>query len=71
MFDQNTLAPSLLTSSHQTNWKEVSLEHYLYPAYETPEHTLSEHHICLYIGKPLTYEQVIKGKLRSQKLQLK
>lgn len=60
------ITQSLLTSSHQTNWRGVSLEHYLYPAYETPEHTLKDHHICLYVGKPLTYEQVIRGKLRSQ-----
>ena len=40
MSAKNSLMPSLLTSSHQTNWTGVSLEHYLYPAYETPEHTL-------------------------------
>jgi AraC family transcriptional regulator len=57
--------PSLLTSSDQANWQGVSLEHYLYPAYETPEHTLAEHHICFYVGQPLIYEQVIDGKLRS------
>ena len=57
--------PSLLASSDRTNWSGVSLEHYLYPAYETPEHTLENHHICIYVGKPLTYEQIIKGKLRS------
>jgi AraC family transcriptional regulator len=57
--------PSLLTSSNQANWQGVSLEHYLYPAYETPEHTLAEHHICFYVGKPLIYEQVVNGKLRS------
>lgn len=61
----NTSTPSLLTSSYQANWTGVSLEHYLYPAYETPEHTLNEHHICLYVGKPLIYEQVVNGKLRS------
>ena len=57
---------SLLTSSCRTNWSGGSLEHHLYPAYETPEHTLENHHICVYLGKPLTYEQIIKGKLRSQ-----
>lgn len=59
-------ALSLLASSHQANWSGLSLEHYLYPAYETPEHTLEDHHVCIYLGKPLTYEQIIKGKLRSQ-----
>lgn len=57
--------PSLLASSDRTNWSGISLEHYLYPAYETPEHTLEDHHICIYVGKPLTYEQIIEGKLRS------
>lgn len=61
----NTSTPSLLTSSYQANWTGVSLEHYLYPAYETPEHSLNEHHICLYVGQPLIYEQVVNGKLRS------
>ncbi|MBW4534107.1 MAG: AraC family transcriptional regulator [Pleurocapsa minor HA4230-MV1] len=61
----NISTPSLLTSSDRANWTGVSLEHYLYPAYETPEHTLNEHHICLYVGKPLIYEQVVNGKLRS------
>ena len=56
--------PSLSTSSHQ-NWTGISLEHHFCPAYETPEHILPEHHICLYVGKPLTYEQLVKGKLRS------
>jgi AraC family transcriptional regulator len=58
--------PSLLTSSHQANWSGISLKHYLYPAYETPEHVLEDHHICIYLGNPLTYEQIIRGKLRSQ-----
>ena len=44
----------------------VHLKHGSYPAFETPEHTLFKHHICLYVGKPLTYEQIINGKLRSQ-----
>ena len=57
---------SLLASSCRANWSGGSLEHHLYPAYETPEHTLENHHICVYLGKPLTYEQIIKGKLRSQ-----
>ena len=57
---------SLLTSSCRVNWSGGSLEHHLYPAYETPEHTLENHHICVYLGKPLIYEQIIKGKLRSQ-----
>ena len=60
----NYSTPSIPISSHQ-NGTGISLEHHLYPAYETPEHTLPEHHICLYVGNPLTYEQVIKGKLRS------
>ncbi len=51
---------------YKTKNSGVHLKHSFYPAYETPEHTLVEHHICLYVGKPLTYEQVIKGKLRSQ-----
>ena len=58
--------PSLLASSQLAAWQGISLEHYLYPAYETPEHTLEQHHLCLYLGKPLTYEQIVKGKLRSQ-----
>ena len=60
-----TLTPSLLASSHTAAWQGVSLEHYLYPAYETCEHTLEQHHLCIYLGKPLTYEQIVKGKLRS------
>lgn len=60
-----SLTPSLLASSDRTNWSGVFLEHYLYPAYETPEHTLEDHHICIYVGKPLTYEQIVEGKLRS------
>ena len=59
-------APSLITSSHQTDWSGLCLEHYLYPAFETSEHTLENHHICIYLGTPLTYEQMVKGKLRSQ-----
>lgn len=58
--------PLLLAKSDSANWQGVSLEHYLYPAYETPEYTLEDHHICIYLGNPLTYEQIIKGKLRSQ-----
>ena len=65
MSTQNSLIPSLLVSSHQANWTGVSLEHYLYPACETPEHTLAENHLCVCLGKPLTYEQIIKGKLPS------
>ena len=57
--------PSLLTSSHIEAWEGISLEHYLYPADETPEHTLEKHHLCIYLGNPLTYEQIVKGKLRS------
>ena len=57
--------PSLLASSHLASWQGASLEHYLLPAYETSEHTLKQHHLCIYLGKPLTYEQIIKGKLRS------
>ena len=63
---EKILTQSLLASSCQANWSGGFLEHHLYPAYETPEHILENHHICLYLGKPLTYEQVIKGKLRSQ-----
>ena len=59
------ITPSLLTSSHTAAWQGASLEHYLYPAYETCEHTLTQHHLCIYLGKPLTYEQIVKGKLRS------
>ena len=59
-------APSLITSSNQTDWSGLCLEHYLYPAFETTEYTLENHHICIYLGNPLTYEQVVKGKLRSQ-----
>lgn len=58
--------PSLLASSDRANWQGVSLQHYLYPAYETAEHTLPRHHLCIYLGKPLTYEQIIDGRLRSQ-----
>ena len=61
-----TTTPSLLASSHQANWSGLSLEHYIYPAYETPEHVIEDHHICIYLGKPLTYEQIVRGKLRSQ-----
>ena len=61
----NLEIPSLIASSHQLNPLGVSLEHYLYPAYETPEHTLQNHHLCIYLGKPLTYEQIIRGRLRS------
>lgn len=61
----NSSTISLLASSERANWNGVSLEHYLYPAYETPEHILEQHHLCIYLGKPLTYEQVIKGKFRS------
>ena len=57
--------PALLASSDRANWQVISLEHYLFPAYETPEYTLEQHHLCVYFGKPLTYEQIIKGKLRS------
>ena len=57
--------PALLASSDRANWQVISLEHYLFPAYETPEYTLEKHHLCVYFGKPLTYEQIIKGKLRS------
>lgn len=57
---------SLLASSCRANWSGGSLEHHLYPAFETPEYTLENYHICVYLGKPLTYEQIIKGKLRSQ-----
>ena len=57
---------SLSASSCRANWSGGSLEHHLYPAYETPEHTLENHHICVYLGKPLIYEQIIKGKLRSE-----
>ena len=60
-----TTTPSLLASSQLASWQGVSLEHHLLPAYETPEHTLKQHHLCIYLGKPLTYEQIIKGKLRS------
>ena len=70
MSRQNSSTPSLLTSSDCANWKGVSLEHYLYPAYETPEHTLAEHHLCVYFGKPLTYEQVVKGKMRVSALRV-
>ena len=63
---KNVSSPLLLTSSQQSNWSELSLEHYLYPAYETTEYTLENHHICIYLGTPLTYEQIVKGKLRSQ-----
>ncbi|MEM9509003.1 MAG: AraC family transcriptional regulator [Cyanobacteria bacterium P01_E01_bin.35] len=66
MSTKNSLTQSLLASSHQANWLGISLEHHLYPAYETPEHTLPDHHICLYVGKPLIYEQVVNGKLKSQ-----
>ena len=65
MSTENSSTLSLLASSDRTNWSGVSLEHYLYPAYEIPEHTQLAHHICLYVGQPLTYEQVIKGKLKS------
>ena len=57
---------SLPNLIYKTKNSGVHLKHSFYPAYETPEHTLVEHHICPYVGKPLTYEQVIKGKLRSQ-----
>ena len=56
---------SLLASSDRANWSGVSLEHYRYPAYETPEYTLDTHHICIYQGTPLTYEQIVKGKLQA------
>ena len=58
--------PLLIVESDRANWSGLSLEDYLYPAYETPEHILEDHHICIYLGKPLIYEQIIKGKLRSQ-----
>ena len=63
---KNVSSPLLLTSSERANWSALSLEHYLYPAYETTEHTLENHHICIYLGTPLTYEQMVKGRLRSQ-----
>ena len=66
MLTTNSSIPSLLVSSRQANWSGISLEYYLYPAFETTEHTLENHHICIYLGTPLTYEQIIKGKLRSQ-----
>jgi AraC family transcriptional regulator len=50
----------------QDNWSEVSLEHCFYPAYETPEYTTEHHEICVYVGQPIIYEQLIEGKLRSQ-----
>lgn len=50
----------------QANWSGVSLEHCFYPAYETPEYTTEHHEICVYVGQPIIYEQLIEGKLRSQ-----
>ena len=63
---ENISSPLLLTSSQRADWSELSLEHYLYPAYETSEYTLENHHVCIYLGTPLIYEQIVKGKLRSQ-----
>jgi AraC family transcriptional regulator len=54
-----------MTFNHQANWSGISLEHCLYPAYETPEYTAENHEICVYVGKPIIYTQMIKGKMRS------
>jgi AraC family transcriptional regulator len=56
-------APLALGS--QAVWSGVSLEHCFYPAYETPEYTAESHEICVYVGQPIIYEQLIEGKLRS------
>ena len=66
MFKPFAISPLFtLPSDRKKHCAGISLEHCLYPAYETPEYILETHHICLYLGQPLTYQQIIKGKLKS------
>ena len=45
--------------------QDISLAKNILPAFETGEYTVEQNHLCIYIGKPLVYEQLVKGKLRS------
>ena len=45
--------------------EDISLRKNILPAFETGEYTVEQNHLCIYVGKPLVYEQLVKGKLRS------
>jgi AraC family transcriptional regulator len=59
------LSRSPLTLNDPANWSGISLEHCFYPSFETPEYTVENHEICVYVGKPIVYTQMIDGKMRS------
>ena len=47
------------------NNKSITFAKNTLPAYETGEYTVEQNHLCIYVGQPLVYEQLVKGKLRS------
>jgi AraC family transcriptional regulator len=56
---------SPFTLNDPANSSGISLEHCFYPTFETPEYRVENHEICVYVGKPIVYTQIVDGKTRS------
>jgi AraC family transcriptional regulator len=51
-----------ILASDRANWKIIHFAHFRQPPCEVPEHTPSQHTICMNAGKPVRLEQSIDGK---------
>ncbi|WP_226889764.1 helix-turn-helix domain-containing protein [Nostoc sp. MG11] len=51
-----------ITSSAGANWDHILLVHHHQPAFSVPEHCLPYHQICIKLGKPYLFRQVVDGR---------
>lgn len=51
-----------VTSSARANWDHILLVHHHQPAFSVPEHCLPYHQICIKLGKPYLFKQVVDGR---------
>lgn len=57
-----TLPRAPVISSARANWDHILLVHHHQPAFSMPEHCLPYHQICIKLGKPYLFKQVIDGR---------
>jgi AraC family transcriptional regulator len=54
-----------ILASHCASWKNIHFAHFQQPPCEVPEQVLSQHIICMNVGKPVHLKQIVAGQSKT------
>jgi AraC family transcriptional regulator len=54
-----------ILASDRANWKNIYFAHFQQPPCEVPEYVLSQHMICINVGKPVQLKQAVDGQFKT------